>query len=407
MGALVLSCALLCLSLHNIVAVCVKTEYIANGGTYGWYAASRHKQSRRSSDGFLRASLEPDGNRCCQQTVEPSLRTKAILLCGGTGQRMNGHLESLLNSKNPDYFLNADSPPYKQFIFMHGIPLFVYSLAEFLSSPLISEITIATKPEWNAKILEYVDSYAGTIIKRISKSCDEAPKEARESSHYENHFQKYPFFVYDLKELRCVLHDSSTWNEALEEAVKLRDCSRYKLVTLCTSGEHRALTVYNALRRRNALDVKLPGCCREDYIALVHDSVRPIARYLDIEKLVTTAQEHGAAIPAVAVTDTIKVGQKDNEMHYVKTTLDRSSLFAIQTPQAIRSSLLKRAYGNVLGEDDTAPPDSLTDDASFVELLGIHRVAIVPGHRLNMKVTTWEDIRSCSQLLKDVYFSDT
>lgn len=324
---------------------------------------------------------------------------------------MNGKLESLFGSNNLDYCLDEGAPPYKQFISMHGVPLFVYSLAEFLSSPLITEITIATKPAWNSKVLQFVDSTTGILLRQYMHDSappePSDPKESPDTAYYNDHLRRFPFFIYDLKELRCVLSNSRSWNEALEHAVKCRDTSRYKVINLCMSGDHRAATVYNALLRKNALNARLPGCCRETYIALVHDAVRPLIRYVDLEQLISSAKHHGAVVPAVSVLDTIKVGSIENGTAYVNSTPDRSSLFAIQTPQAFKSSLLMSAYTNVLDEEGKSLPGWLTDDASFVEHLGLNKVAIAQGHRLNMKVTTWEDIRVCSQHLKEVYFSES
>lgn len=409
MNTLALPCVLLLLTFHCFPGSSYQIAHIKSVGTPCLKGGNAPTNGRSDQNCRQHATVLSSTGSCCPSTSQDSLRAKAILVCGGVSQRMNGELSSLLHSGIPDYRLHADTPPYKQFIFMHGLPLFVYSLAEFLASPLISEITIAGKPEWNQKILEYVDAYTGTLLDRLDpkqRNRGPAQQTKREASQYESHLKSYSFFIYDLEERQCVLRDSDSWTQALDTVLKRRN-TRYKIIKLCSSGDSRAQTVFNALRGKNALDARLPGCCREEYIVLVHDAVRPLARYLDIGKLIAAAAEHGAAVPAVGVTDTIKTGSKMDDLSVVESTLDRSSLFAIQTPQAFRSSVLIRAYANVMGNAEGAVPSRLTDDASFVEHLGQQKVVLVPGHKLNMKVTVWEDIRSCSRLLKEAYFTDT
>ncbi|GIX61729.1 2-C-methyl-D-erythritol 4-phosphate cytidylyltransferase [Babesia caballi] len=345
---------------------------------------------------------------------------------------MSASLSKLLDSSNAEATLPSDCPPCKQFVFLNGAPVFVYSLSEFLRSPLISEITIATKPEWNLKVLELVDACTGALLQRetpdperskckttalevnIESAAQLRPPESQDASlyraavhdalraEYERHLTKFPYFFYDLVERRCVLGDAASWKDATKTA-KGDSQQRYKMISLCTSGKSRASTVYNALLRKNALGVRLPGCCRAEYIALVHDAVRPLLRCLDLGGLINAARIFGAAVPAVSVADTIKVATTDSGCTLVANTPSRSTLFAVQTPQAFRSSLLKRAYASVMGEGDTEAPAHLTDDSSFVEQLSNARVAMVPGHRMNVKLTTWEDIAICSRYLKEAY----
>ncbi|GFE52987.1 2-C-methyl-D-erythritol 4-phosphate cytidylyltransferase [Babesia ovis] len=318
---------------------------------------------------------------------------KAILLCGGTGERMNKDLERLAGTTKGDITVHHDCPLSKQFVFLHGIPIFVYSFAEFVKSLLVTEVVIGTKPEWNLKVLELLDSHASKVLQRGTSGSNAVITGDLEA--YKTHLQKYPYFFYDLEEQRCVLFNSPSWKQALCTAPN----SRFKLVSLCVSGDTRAETVHNALNRKTALGVPLLGCCRAEYIALVHDSVRPLLGQVDINNLVYTATAYGSAVPAISVVDTIKVGTSHNGHTVVASTPDRSSLFAIQTPQAFRSSLLKSAYKSCT--DSRA----LTDDSSFVEQLGNHRVRLVPGHRMNIKVTTLEDLSICSVYLKEQYFS--
>ena len=117
-------------------------------------------------------------------------------------------------------------------------------------------------------------------------------------------------------------------------------------------------------------------------IVLVHDGARPFINHSMINKLIADAKQSGASVLAVPVKDTIKQ-VKD---HHVEKTIDRSSLWAIQTPQAFRVSLLKKAH-----EAASATGYLGTDDASLVERLG-EKVAITEGNYDNIKITTPEDL---------------
>ncbi len=94
-------------------------------------------------------------------------------------------------------------------------------------------------------------------------------------------------------------------------------------------------------------------------------------------------RESGATVVAVPVKDTIKVVSQKKE---VVQTLDRKTLWAIQTPQTFNHDLLKRAH-------EKAKQDGFygTDDASLVERIGV-KVRVVDGSYENIKITTPEDL---------------
>jgi 2-C-methyl-D-erythritol 4-phosphate cytidylyltransferase len=108
-----------------------------------------------------------------------------------------------------------------------------------------------------------------------------------------------------------------------------------------------------------------------------------------IEQGLETAQETGAAIAAVPVTDTIKLAG-DNQI--VQGTPPRNNLWAVQTPQVFRFDIIERAYRQAAGE--------VTDDASLVEKLG-QEVRVYMGSYDNIKVTTREDLAWASLLLRN------
>ena len=144
-----------------------------------------------------------------------------------------------------------------------------------------------------------------------------------------------------------------------------------KVVGLVPGGEERQDSVYHGVQ-----------AIKDDGIVLVHDGARPFIDVELIHDLVEGAENYGASVLAVPVKDTVKkvMGNK------VKETVERSSLWAIQTPQAFRMSLLRTAHEMAMKEDFLG-----TDDASLVERLG-HDVIIIEGNYDNIKLTTPEDL---------------
>ncbi len=125
-------------------------------------------------------------------------------------------------------------------------------------------------------------------------------------------------------------------------------------------------------------------------LVLVHDAARPLLTRELAEAVLAEARDVNAAIAAAPLTDTVKRASGER---LVLETLDRSQLWAIQTPQVFRRDVLTRALdvpGDVLAQ--------ATDDAWLVERLG-GRVRVVPAPRENLKVTTPLDLRLAELLL--------
>lgn len=120
---------------------------------------------------------------------------------------------------------------------------------------------------------------------------------------------------------------------------------------------------------------------------LVHDGARPFVTTALARRVLEGARRHGAAIPGVPVTDTIKHIDGDGR---ILATVERASLRAVQTPQGFAGTLLRRAHAEVSGD--------VTDDAAMVEWLGTP-VVVVPGDPANMKVTTPTDLTVARALL--------
>ncbi len=153
-------------------------------------------------------------------------------------------------------------------------------------------------------------------------------------------------------------------------------------VVAVAGGEHRSESVANAL-----------ALCSGEFV-VVHDAARPLVTPGLIDAMVEElAAEKDAAgvIAATPVTDTIKqVGDEGQ----VERTLDRSGLWAVQTPQAFRADALREA----LADPDSLPAAS--DDAMLVERRG-GRVVIHSTSPDNIKVTTPFDLRVAELLLRE------
>ena len=143
-------------------------------------------------------------------------------------------------------------------------------------------------------------------------------------------------------------------------------------IRVIAGGVERQDSVFNGLQA-------LPPDC--DWV-FIHDGVRPFATLELLKNTWDAALKTGAAIAALPASDTIKrvrAGQ-------VVETLARDEIWLVQTPQVFRRDILIEAY-----QEARRQGWSGTDDAFLVERLGLP-VAVVPGERSNIKVTTREDL---------------
>ena len=127
-------------------------------------------------------------------------------------------------------------------------------------------------------------------------------------------------------------------------------------------------------------------------LVAVHDAARPFVSQSVIADTIAAAARCGAAAPAVPVKDTIKQAKGGNgktvpEGCMVENTPDRSTLYAVQTPQCFD----RAAYLAALDELDEASARLVTDDCSLFELTG-RPVELVQGDYANIKITTREDL---------------
>ena len=140
---------------------------------------------------------------------------------------------------------------------------------------------------------------------------------------------------------------------------------------------------------RNAL-ARIP----DGATAAVHDGVRPLITPSKVRELFDLAEDMTGVIPVIPCVDTMKV-LKPSELKDIWEAAgeeaDRSVLFGAQTPQVFRSEILKAAYGQ-------AYDPAFTDDASVVTRYG-KSLSYVMGERLNIKITTPEDLVMANAIL--------
>ncbi len=158
----------------------------------------------------------------------------------------------------------------------------------------------------------------------------------------------------------------------------LAACARLRAVV--PGGERRQDSVQAGLAAAQA---------GPDDVVLIHDAARPFVEPALIESVAAAAREHGAALPVLALVDTVK-RVRDGR---VLETLDRDELYGAQTPQGFRLGLLRQALASAAARGLT-----LTDECLAVELAG-QAVRTVPGSERNRKITTPADLEWARALL--------
>jgi 2-C-methyl-D-erythritol 4-phosphate cytidylyltransferase len=146
-----------------------------------------------------------------------------------------------------------------------------------------------------------------------------------------------------------------------------------KILQVVPGGERRQESVKNGI---DALS-------KDADIVVIHDGVRPLVTKEMIEESVRSAIEYQAVVVAMPVKDTIKMVSPDKK---VLKTLDRESLWQVQTPQTFRAGLIREAFYRATEDGFVG-----TDDASLVERLGV-KVHVLPGSYTNIKITTPDDL---------------
>jgi 2-C-methyl-D-erythritol 4-phosphate cytidylyltransferase/2-C-methyl-D-erythritol 2,4-cyclodiphosphate synthase len=178
---------------------------------------------------------------------------------------------------------------------------------------------------------------------------------------------------------RLVVVAPADWVEHAEGT--LRDIRLGKPADVVAGGPRRQDSVLNALEKLVEHD--------PDFAA-VHDGARPLATADLVRRCIRSALQNGSGVAALPVTDTLKRAGPDG---VVEGTIDRSFLWAMQTPQVFGFAKLLAAHRKARDEGV-----EMTDDAALLENTG-QPVQLVRGEETNLKVTTPEDLRLVAEIL--------
>lgn len=177
-----------------------------------------------------------------------------------------------------------------------------------------------------------------------------------------------------------------------DEAKKM--CLKYgfnKVKNITEGSDRRFKSVYNGLRTVSE---------DTDYV-LIHDGVRPLVSRELIDRCCRYVPLTMACVAAVPINDTIKVADTSG---YASQTLDRSSLWSIQTPQTFSFPLIMKAYDSLYKtiQEYGSDTSKITDDAVIVENMTNTKVRIIKGDYRNIKLTTPTDLLVARAYMEEV-----
>ena len=169
--------------------------------------------------------------------------------------------------------------------------------------------------------------------------------------------------------------------DLVQPVIHADDTARF---TAATEGLDLAPPVSGRATRQGSVRAGLEALeARAPAIVLVHDAARPFVSDALVSRAIAAAQAHGAAVPGLPVTDTVKLVDAQG---IVTATLDRSRLRTVQTPQAFAFPALLDAHRRAAA----AGREDFSDDAALAEWAGL-KVSVFDGEKGNVKMTTADD----------------
>lgn len=145
-------------------------------------------------------------------------------------------------------------------------------------------------------------------------------------------------------------------------------------------GAHRHLSVWNGLQAVNG---------KAQFVA-IHDGARPLTTPALISQCLALARETGAACCATQVPDTVK---RADEHLFVRESVERSGLWAMQTPQIFSTTVIVQAYASIIANDEL-----VTDEVSAVQRIG-KQISLLRNDEWNFKVTLPRDLELAEHVL--------
>ena len=202
---------------------------------------------------------------------------------------------------------------------------------------------------------------------------------------------------------QCKEELASSFSPLTQEGIaisRFKGCEQERIaISLIEGGAERYWSVYSALeflknreanrekhRKEQEIEHGESKNLQTDHSLFIHDGARPCFSLDLCERIYEARKSYGAVIPGLPVTDTIKRVEKG----IVQESVDRSSLYRIQTPQAFSFPLLWEAYKTFLEKKEEGL--SITDDAMMVEAFSKEQPYLVLGEEKNQKITVPEDL---------------
>jgi 2-C-methyl-D-erythritol 4-phosphate cytidylyltransferase len=208
-------------------------------------------------------------------------------------------------------------------------------------------------------------------------------------------------FDHDVKKPYADIDGRAVWMRAADTFVKRQDVEQIILVVAEEDVENvqrrygpnmafmNVQMVVGGKERSDSVANGLAAVKPEIEFVAIHDAARPCLTDVMVEKVFALAIDHGAAILAAPVVDTLK--RSDDKLNIARTE-NRDHLWLAQTPQVFARELIQEAYAS-------KPATAVTDDAQLVEAMG-KPVAICKGDHTNIKITTLSDLFLAEAIVK-------
>lgn len=172
--------------------------------------------------------------------------------------------------------------------------------------------------------------------------------------------------------------------------IKKGDIKRVKRLIINKSFKKIKKIVEGGQTRRLSVEKGLYFIDKDTSLVLIHDAARPFINQNILKRVILQAEKSGAAVVGVPLKSSIK---KIKEKKFIiEETLDRNSIWEIQTPQVFKKNIILKAYKKF-------KESNFTDDSALVEKLG-NKVKVVRGSYFNIKITTPEDLVFAKAILK-------
>lgn len=198
-----------------------------------------------------------------------------------------------------------------------------------------------------------------------------------------------------LGELPVLLHTLYAFQDCpkvTEVVVVTREDLLVEVGDLCRQFRLDKVTkvIVGGAERIHSVQAGLSEVRQDADLIAIHDGARPLLPQDVLSEVIDRALVTGAAAPALPITDTVKRAEDGLAVE----TVDRSTLFAVQTPQVFDADLIRAAIQKALADGEL-----LTDDCAAVERMGM-KVSLTRGSRENLKLTTPFDLIVAQAILE-------